>query len=83
MDPSKLKILTISGGDKDIIIKSLGYRVVDGYLKEEDGSPVTCPFTKEQLCIENTAIVPGSTLVISTKSSAISRYISYLERGPR
>jgi hypothetical protein len=76
------KFLDLSKEKKKLLLLALGYKVDEkGFIRWHDsGRKVQCRYTKRPVHFNESSILPGSTIVINTTPTSLSKYIEeYLE----
>jgi len=69
--------LKIKDSEKKILLKSLGYDVLDSDFVVIEGTkkPVWCRYTNRPVIFSEASVLPGSTIIINTTPVSLSSYI--------
>lgn len=76
------RFLSLNKEKKELLLLALGYRIDEkGFICWSDtGRKVRCKYTKRPVHFNEASILPGSTIVINTTPTSLSKYIEeYLE----
>ncbi len=78
MDNAEIKFKEIGIEEKKVLLDILGYGVGDGgiILDKDTGKEHICPLTGDFVFVENSSILPGSTVVIKTSELSLAEYFT-------
>lgn len=80
VEPSEiLELNSLRREDRVALMGELGYRVRGDLMYLPDGQPAVDRYTGEQLRLSNTAIVPGSVILIDNNPVSLAAYIAEQE----